>query len=65
MDYAVDVLGWTLVIHIIDPENLPSIAVAKRLGATNLGPTQMPAPYHDARVDAWGQSAEQWKARRG
>jgi RimJ/RimL family protein N-acetyltransferase len=62
MDYAIDVLGWTHIIHVIDPENLPSIAVAKRLGAVNQGPTQLPPPYQDARVDAWGQSAEAWKA---
>lgn len=63
MDYAIDVLGWTHIIHVIDPENLPSIAVAQRLGAVNEGPTRLPAPYQDARVDAWGQSADAWKAR--
>ena len=64
MDYAVDVLGWTHVIHTIDPENIRSIALAQRLGSTNGGPTRLPAPYQDARVDAWGQSAAQWRARR-
>jgi RimJ/RimL family protein N-acetyltransferase len=63
MDYAIDVLRWTQIIHVIDPENEPSIAVAKRLGAVNLGPTRLPAPYQDARVDAWGQSAAEWKKR--
>jgi RimJ/RimL family protein N-acetyltransferase len=63
MDYAFDVLGWADVIHTIDPENARSIALAQRLGSTNLGPTKLPAPYVDARVDAWGQSAAQWRAR--
>ena len=63
MDYAFDVLGWTDVIHTIDPENARSIALARRLGSTNLGPTKLPQPYQDARVDAWGQSAAQWRAR--
>jgi RimJ/RimL family protein N-acetyltransferase len=64
MDFAVDVLGWKHIIHTIDPENLPSIGVAKRLGSANEGPTRLPPPLQDARVDAWGQSADQWKARR-
>lgn len=63
MDYAFDVLGWTDVIHTIDPENARSIALAQRLGSANLGPTKLPQPYEDARVDAWGQSAAQWRAR--
>lgn len=65
IDYAVDILGWDDVMHTIDPENLPSIKLAERLGATNRGPTQLPAPYEDKRVDNWGQSAESWRARRG
>ena len=64
MDYAVDVLGWTDIIHTIDPDNLPSIRLARRLGAVNRGPTRLPPPYEDAPVDAWGQSAAEWKARR-
>ena len=63
MDYAFDVLGWSEVIHCIDPENTRSIALAKRLGSTNLRRVTMPAPFHETRVDAWGQSAEQWRAR--
>ena len=64
MDYAVDVLGWTQIIHSIDPENARSIALAKRLGSTNGGRVPLPQPYHESVVDAWGQSADQWRARR-
>jgi len=64
MVHVFDTLGWTEVIHSIDPENARSIALAQRLGSTNLGPTQLPEPYHTARVDAWGQSAAQWRTRR-
>lgn len=63
MDYAFDILGWDEVIHCIDPENHRSIALAKRLGSANLRPVSMPEPYHESRVDAWGQSAAQWRAR--
>jgi RimJ/RimL family protein N-acetyltransferase len=61
MDYAFDVLGWDKVVHIIDPENTNSIALAKRLGSVNQGPTHMPAPFDTVRVDAYGQSKAEWK----
>ena len=64
MDYAFDVLGWEKVIHIIDPDNSASIALAERLGSTNQGPTQMPAPFDKSRVDAYGQSGEDWATRK-
>lgn len=64
MDYAVDVLAWDDVIHTIAPDNLRSIRLAERLGSTNRGPTRLPPPLDGYRVDAWGQSAAQWRARR-
>ena len=48
----------------IHPDNARSIALAKRLGATLRGPTQLPVPLHEARVDEWGQTAAEWKAWR-
>lgn len=63
IDYAFDVLGWTEVIHCIDPDNVPSQRLAERIGSRNLGPTRMPPPYHEAPVDRWGQSREEWRAR--
>jgi RimJ/RimL family protein N-acetyltransferase len=64
IDYAFEVLGWDKVIHIIDPENIGSIKLAERLGSTNQGPTQMPAPFDTFRVDAYGQSKNEWTARK-
>ena len=64
LDWAFDTLGWTDVIHVIAPENLPSAALAARLGSTNLGPTKLPPPFDASIVDAWGQSSVQWRARR-
>lgn len=64
MDYAFDVLRWDRVIHCIDPDNAGSIALAKRLGAVNEGPTRLPAPYEDAPVDAWAQTRDQWQQNR-
>lgn len=63
MDYAVDVLGWTEIIHTIVPDNARSIALAQRLGSTLLRPTRLPPPINIA-IDAWGQTADQWRARR-
>jgi len=64
MDYAVDVLGWREIIHTIDPDNRASIALAERLGSRHLGPTKLPAPLEHLPIDAWGQSADEWRARR-
>lgn len=64
MDYAVDVLGWSTIIHTINPANTRSIRLAQRLGSYNMGPTSLPAPYLEERVDAWGQTAGEWRARR-
>lgn len=63
IDFAVDVLGWDGVIHTIDPENIRSIRLAQRLGSANQGPSRLPPPLENFRVDAWGQSAAQWRAR--
>lgn len=65
IDWAFENLGWTNVIHTIDPQNLASIALAERLGSTDLGPCQLPAPYEALNVRAWGQAREQWLSRRG
>jgi RimJ/RimL family protein N-acetyltransferase len=62
MDFAVDTLGWTDIIHVIDPANIASQAVARRLGAVNRGPGQLPAPFESHPVEIWGQTAAQWKA---
>ena len=62
--YAFDVLGWTDVIHCIDPANTPSKRVAERLGSTYRGPGRLPAPYEHVPVEIWGQTREQWRARR-
>lgn len=64
LDYAFDVLGWDEVIHCIAPENRASQKVAERLGSTNRGPGRMPPPFEDLAVDIWGQTRDQWKARR-
>lgn len=64
IDYAFEVLGWSEVIHCIDPDNVPSQKLAERLGSTNRGPGTLPAPFETARVDIWGQSRDQWRARR-
>ncbi|MDB5423146.1 MAG: hypothetical protein JWQ29_562, partial [Phenylobacterium sp.] len=63
MDYAFDVLGWTEAVHTIEPANVASQAVARRLGSTILRQARMPAPFEDLVLDVWGQTREQWRAR--
>ena len=60
IDWAFDRLGWTDVIHTIDPDNAASAAVARRLGSANRGPGKLPAPFEGHPVDIWGQTREQW-----
>lgn len=64
IDWAFDTLGWEDVIHCIDPENVNSQAVARKLGSRNLGPGQMPPPLQDLPIDIWGQSKGDWRTRR-
>jgi RimJ/RimL family protein N-acetyltransferase len=64
IDWAFANLGWSEVIHVIDVANAPSIALAERLGSTDQGPCELPPPLDKYNVHAWGQSREQWLARR-
>ena len=59
-NWAFDNLGWTRVIHSIDPANTASQAVARKLGSRNFGPGKLPAPFETAPIDIWGQSREEW-----
>lgn len=63
IDWAFGTLGWTEVIHCIDPENVASQGVARRLGSRPLRRTNLPPPFEDAVVDVWGQTRDEWRAR--
>ena len=64
LDYAFDRLGWSDVIHCIDPDNHASAGVAKRLGSVNRGPGRLPEPFQDATIDIWGQTRAEWAVNR-
>jgi RimJ/RimL family protein N-acetyltransferase len=64
IDWAFTTLGWTEMIHVIDPRNTPSIALAERLGSTQQGPCKLPAPFENLSVEAWGQSRQRWLVTR-
>jgi RimJ/RimL family protein N-acetyltransferase len=63
MDFAVESLGWTDIIHCIADENRPSQRVAQRLGSSLLGRAHLPPPT-DEDIGLWGQTAAQWRERR-
>ena len=63
MDWAFNHLGWDEVIHCIDPNNTPSIALAERLGSHNLRKGKLPPPI-DVEIDIYGQSKQDWRTRR-
>lgn len=62
IDWAFDQLGWTEVIHAIDPANRSSQRVAERLGSRVLRRAILPAPL-DVPVEVWGQSRDEWLSR--
>ncbi len=64
MDFAVHRLGWTDIIHCIDPANANSQALARRLGSANRGLGRMPPPYEDKTIEIWGQTASDWVSNR-
>lgn len=37
--------GWNEAIRVVDPENVASAAVARKLGARNRGRGRLPPPY--------------------
>ncbi|HTA65910.1 MAG TPA: GNAT family N-acetyltransferase [Xanthomonadaceae bacterium] len=63
-DWAFANLGWNEIIHCIDTGNVASQNVARRLGSNILRRTNMPSPFETVVVDVWGQTREQWFARR-
>ena len=63
IDWTFDHLGWDEVVHCIDPENTPSQKVAEKLGSSNRGRGQLPAPFQDHVVDIWGQTKAEWRAK--
>lgn len=64
VDWAFAHLGWDDIIHCIDPGNVASQNVAKRLGSTLKGPGKLPPPFQDVPIEVWGQTRSQWLARR-
>ncbi|HEY4303226.1 MAG TPA: GNAT family N-acetyltransferase [Gemmatimonadaceae bacterium] len=63
-EFAFDTLGWSEVVHCINPSNTPSQKVAKRLGARILRKATLPAPLDYEHVDVWGQTRDEWRANR-
>lgn len=64
IDWAFVHLRWSEVIHCIGADNAASVAVATKLGSRMLRTAQMPPPYEKMVVDIWGQSRDEWQARR-
>jgi RimJ/RimL family protein N-acetyltransferase len=63
MNYAFDTLGWTDIIHCIEPRNVRSIRLAERLGSKARGTGKLPPPHDKAQVGIWGQTHDEWKLR--
>ena len=64
LEYVFETLQWERVIHVILPGNVASIGVAEKVGSRLLGTQQGLAGITDEEVLIYGQSREEWKARR-
>lgn len=64
IDWVFDHVGWTDVVHCIAPDNAPSQKVAARLGSVNRGAVTLPPPLEEYPIEVWGQTREEWRARR-
>lgn len=60
IDWAFEHLGWDCMIHCIDPDNIASADLARRLGSSVIRKVSLPEPYQDKVADLWGQTREQW-----
>ncbi|MEO6967580.1 MAG: GNAT family N-acetyltransferase [Rhodanobacteraceae bacterium] len=63
-DWVFAELGWSQIIHCIAPGNTASQSVAEKLGSVNRGPGEMPAPHDVDPIEIWGQTREEWFARK-
>jgi RimJ/RimL family protein N-acetyltransferase len=64
IDYAFSVLGWDRVDHLIADANVRSQHLAARVGAVAGENKTMPGALSAHQVRAWGQTRQQWEARR-
>lgn len=53
--YAFDTLGWDRVIHVIHPDNTPSIKTAEKIGSRMIGDRPNLPGLLDERVLVYGQ----------
>lgn len=64
IDWAFEQLGWSEMIHSIQPGNAASIKLAERLGSHHRGRGKLPPPFEDVPIEIWSQTREEWLARR-
>jgi RimJ/RimL family protein N-acetyltransferase len=63
-DWVFEHLGWHEVLHLIDPTNHASQALARRLGSHLRGTMNVPSASPDDVTQIWGQARAQWLQRR-
>lgn len=63
IDYAFDALGFERVIHCIEPENAPSVALARSLGSRLLKTRVAAPPPFTVHWDLYGQTRTEWRNR--
>lgn len=64
VDYVFFTLNRGRIIHSIHPSHTASQKLAASLGAINLGPNRLPAPYLGTPVEMWSLDRNRWSEHR-
>lgn len=64
INWTFDTLDWTEILHCIGPGNVRAQSLARRIGSRSLNRQGvLPEPF-GSPVEIWGQTREEWRARR-
>jgi RimJ/RimL family protein N-acetyltransferase len=64
IDHAFETLGWDTVTHLIADDNLPSQALARRLGSRPGHYVNLPGSLSGISLQVWGQTRDEWLLNR-
>lgn len=60
VDWVVTDLGWSRMVHVIHPDNVASMAVARRLGSVEIADAEV-SMFDDPKPRIFGRSLRDWR----
>lgn len=63
MNFVVDTLGWSRIVHVIASDNRASQALARKLGSVNTT-ERFKVPGFGMETEVWAQTATDWRRHR-